>query len=355
MLDRHATAAATAGGADAPRVDHAERERRARLLAARLAALPLRVERIGCAVAPVAVPSYPDGPRPSSTLVLEGAGLAGHGEHVGWTTAAHLEFAARVGSLPLARCATIGDASALARERLAEPYDRAALESAAVDLALRQASTDPFTLCGAAPHPVRYVLSFARTANPVARAHQELADAPGLELKVDADPQWSDTTLAGLAALGCVAVLDFKRSGDVTAHRRAHRLLPDALLEDPLPGAAPWPPSLRARLALDQPISSAADVITIAEPPAAVNVKPARVGGILEALAVVAACAARGVEVYMGGMFEVGVGRTLVQTLASLLSPDGPNDVAEIARADRPAPRPRRLVLRPPPGGGLAG
>lgn len=333
---------------------HGARARRARALAARLGALPLRVERARCDVAPVAVPSYPDGPRPSSTLVLDGAGHAGHGEHVGWTEEAHAGFAERVAALPLARCTTVGATSALARERLSEPYDRAALESAAIDLALRQAATDAFALCGATPRPVRYVLSFERLADPAARARTELAPNPGLELKIDADPSWSDDTLATLAALGRVAILDFKLSGARADHLRAHRLVPDALLEDVPQGAEAWPASLRARLALDAAISSAAEVAALADLPAAVNVKPGRVGGVIEALAVIAACATRGIDTYVGGMFEVGVGRVLAQTLASLFSPDGPNDVAPIALAGRPAPRPGRLVVVPPAGGGLA-
>ena len=339
---------------DAPPPTHAERARRARALATRLAALPLRVERARCDVAPVAVPSYPGGPRPSSTLVLECAGHAGRGEHVGWTDEAHAGFAERVAALPLARCTTVADAGALARERLPDPYDRAALETAAIDLALRQAATDAFLLCGKAPRPVRYVLSFERVADPAARARSELAPNPGLELKVDADPAWSDDTLAALESLGRVAVLDFKQSGTRADHLRAHRVLPHALLEDAPQGTEAWPAALRARLALDAAISSAADVAALDDLPAAVNVKPARVGGVLEALAVIAACASRGVDVYVGGMFEVGVGRVLAQTLASLFSPDGPNDVAPIALAGRPAPRPHRLVVAPPAGGGLA-
>ncbi|MBY0276138.1 hypothetical protein K2Z84_12400 [Candidatus Binatia bacterium] len=320
----------------------------------RLRALPLRVQRVHCAIAPVAVPSYPDGPRPSSTLVLEGGGAIGRGEHVGWSDDVHTGFAARVASLSLDACTTVGETSALARARLDGSYDRAALEAAAIDLALRQAATDLPTLADAAPQPVRYVLSFERVADPVARARRELTANPDLELKIDADPGWSDAVLGALAALERVAVLDFKQSGGRAAYLRAHRLLPDVLLEDPLPDAAAWPASLCARLALDAPITSAASVAALTSRPAAINVKPSRVGGVLEALDVVAACAERGIDVYLGGMFEVGVGRVLVQTLASLLSPDGPNDVAPIGRAGEIPPRPSRLVPQPPPGGGIA-
>ena len=79
--------------------------------------------------------------------------------------------------------------------------------------------------------------------------------------------------------------------------------------------------------------------------PAAVNVKPARMGGVLEALACVARCDAAGISVYFGGMFEVGPGRRQLWDLAALLAPDGPNDVAPIAVGEAPAPRPARLVV----------
>jgi L-alanine-DL-glutamate epimerase-like enolase superfamily enzyme len=76
-----------------------------------------------------------------------------------------------------------------------------------------------------------------------------------------------------------------------------------------------------------------------------VNLKPARMGGVFEVLAAAAACAARGIAVYLGGMFEIDVGRRPLQALAALLSPDGPNDVAPIPRAGEPAHRPHRLAV----------
>ena len=67
------------------------------------------------------------------------------------------------------------------------------------------------------------------------------------------------------------------------------------------------------------------------------NLKPARMGGVLEALACATRCAAEGIALYMGGMFEVGVGRTQLRALAALLCPDGPNDIAPLLETVRPA------------------
>jgi L-alanine-DL-glutamate epimerase-like enolase superfamily enzyme len=330
--------------------------RRARLLRQRIAALPIAIADACCVRGDVVVPSYPDGPRPSSTVVLSGAGSRGRGEHVGWTRAAHEDFARRVAGVAFGRCSTVADVARLVAGTVDDPYDRAALEAAAIDLALVQAGTNPFRLTDIATRPLRYVLSFERVADPLGRAARELRVAPGLELKLDVDPCWDDATLAELAALDRVRVLDFKLAGSVADHERAHRLVATALLEDPLPAATPWSASLRARLSLDASIRSAASVAELDERalPAAVNVKPARIGGMLEALDVVAACAARGIAVYFGGMFEVGVGRAQVQALAALLCPDAPNDVAPIAVGDAPARRPPRLVV-PDDGIGFTG
>ena len=40
--------------------------------------------------------------------------------------------------------------------------------------------------------------------------------------------------------------------------------------------------------------------------------------------------------VYVGGMFEIGVGRRQLRDLASVLCPDGPNDLAPIPLAETP-------------------
>lgn len=298
-----------------------------------LRALPLRLDAASCATARVAVPSYPDEPRPASVVTLEGGGHAGRGEHVGWTADAHAAFARAVAALrPVT--STFGTwASALAA---LPPYDRAALEAAGLDLALRQRGTNVFRLADTAPRAVRYVVSFGRVADP---AREARAQGP-VELKVDVDPAWDDATIAALAR---VAVVDWKLTGRRADHERVHRLLPNALVEDPAPDAAPWSPSLTRRLSADATVASPADVAALSPRPVAVNLKPARMGGVLAVLEAAAACRALGIDVYVGGMFELGVGRAQLRTLAALLSPDGPNDIAPIPTTERPAARPERL------------
>jgi hypothetical protein len=309
-------------------------------LRAALLALPLTVEAASAAWTPVSVPSY-GGERPSTTVTLAGDGLHGAGEHVGWTTAAHAAFAEdAVRAAPRGRW-SVGAWARVMHERVADAYDRAALEAAAVDLALRQADTSLLALAGCAATSVRYVVSFARTADPAAAARAE----GDVELKVDADPAWDAATFAALAAAGRVAVLDWKGTGTAADHARGHAALPDALIEDPAWCAAPWPASLAARVVADGPLTTADALDALPLRPAAVNVKPGRMGGWLAALELAARCAERGIPVYVGGMFEVGVGRRQLRALAGVLAPDGPNDIAPIVVAGAAPDRPARLPL----------
>jgi hypothetical protein len=297
-------------------------------LRAALADLPLVIEAARVASRAVPVPSY-GGPRPTSVVTLAGGGHEGCGEHVGWSDAAHAAFAGRVHALPRGAW-RLGDWSRLLADGLAEPYDRAALEAAAIALALRQRGTTLGSLAGVVPRAVRHVVSFARTDDPAAEA----ARHPGVELKPDADPAWSDATWAALARAGRVAVVDWKGGGDAAAYARACRALPGALHEDPAP---PWPEAVARAVSLDAPVTSAAALDGHA--PVACNLKPARMGGVLAMLEAAARCAERGIAPYLGGMFEVDVGRGQLRALAAVLCPDGPNDVAPVPLAEA-SPKP---------------
>jgi hypothetical protein len=59
-----------------------------------------------------------------------------------------------------------------------------------------------------------------------------------------------------------------------------------------------------------------------------VNVKPSRLGPLRSLFAAYDYCESRGIGMYGGGQFELGVGRSHIQYLASIFHPDTPNDVA---------------------------
>ena len=88
--------------------------------------------------------------------------------------------------------------------------------------------------------------------------------------------------------------------------------------------------------------------------PRAVNIKPCRVGDLRTLLDVYAACDARGLIMYGGGMGELDAGRGQIQLLSSLFHPDGPNDVAPSGyNTDAPAADlpPSPLAANPAPTG----
>jgi hypothetical protein len=163
-----------------------------------------------------------------------------------------------------------------------------------------------------------------------------------------------------LAATGRVRVLDFKAyyTGtpvdvvpDPELYRTAAELFPEAVLEDAsLEGECGE--VLRGeegRLSFDAPIHSAADVQALPVEPGWLNIKPSRFGKVERLLECVEYCDANGIRLYGGGQFELGVGRHQIQALASLLYPEGPNDVAP-AEYNTGAPRPAlpQSPLSPP-------
>jgi hypothetical protein len=302
---------------------HASAER----LAAALADLPVVIDDAACRSDAVAVPSY-GGLRPTSIVTLGGAGRIGEGEHVGWTEKAHATFRRTLSRWDFGGGWRLALLTHAMRERGLHPYDRAAIEMAAIELALRQRSTTLATIAGVIPRPVDYVVSFGRVDDPAAEA----ARHPDATLKVDVDPGWPEGVWRALGATGRVAILDWKGTGDAAAYDHAQRWLPDVLHEDP---AAPYPAGIAEGLSLDAPITEPAALDAAA--PAACNLKPARMGSVLDAIRTAARCERRDIAIYVGGMFEVGVGRRQLRDLASVLCPDAPNDLAPIALAEPPA------------------
>jgi hypothetical protein len=293
-------------------------------LAAALADLPVVIDDAACGSQAVLVPSY-GGVRPTSLVRLAGAGRHGEGEHVGFTDEAHAAFRKTLDRWDLGGSWRIAGLVHAMRERGLHPYDRAAIEMAAVELALRQRATTLGTLAAVVPRPIRTVVSFGRVADPAAEA----ARHPGVGLKVDVDPGWSDDVWRALAATDRVEILDWKGTGDDAAYTRALRWLPDVLHEDP---AEPYPAAIAQAVAVDAPITEPSALDALA--PVACNLKPARMGSLLDVLRTAARCGRRGIAVYVGGMFEVGVGRRQLRDLASVLCPDAPNDLAPVPLAE---------------------
>ncbi len=91
---------------------------------------------------------------------------------------------------------------------------------------------------------------------------------------------------------------------------------------------------LTTPICLDESITSAAHARTMIELDSGrvVNIKPGRVGGFSESIAIHDLCAAHGIPVWCGGMLESGVGRAHNVALASLSNFTLPGDLSPSAR-----------------------
>jgi hypothetical protein len=213
-------------------------------------------------------------------------------------------------------------------------YRRWAFESAALDLALKQARLSTGEALGREYRDVNFVSSTRATD-----LNGWLALYPELRFKLDPTPEWTDELIATLAGRGNVDVVDLKgqykgtvvdNPGDAELYRRVVEAFPNAWIEDPdlTPECDAVLEPHRDRITWDAPIHSWADVEALPFAPKCLNVKPSRFGSLARLFEFYERCEAEGIKLYGGGQFELNVGRGQIQILASLFSADGPNDTA---------------------------
>jgi hypothetical protein len=220
-------------------------------------------------------------------------------------------------------------------------YRRWGFESAALDLALRQAGRSLAAAVDREPRPITFVVS-SRMGDPptLGPVTSRLARYPDLRFKLDATPDWSDELIAGLVETGAVDSIDFKGAykgtivdveTDPAFYRRIAETFPDAWLEDPdlesdeaFAALEPF----TERITWDAPIHSIDDILSRRVIPRTVNLKPSRFGSVRALFDAYDFCAERGMGSYGGGQYELGPGRGQIQYLAALFHPDAPNDIA---------------------------
>jgi hypothetical protein len=280
--------------------------------------------------------------RTTTQIRLSGAGEVGIGEDVGleplddaglpltgeWTLASFCDRLAELDQWP-----------SPPEWEIARAWRNWAYESAALDLALRQAGLSLADAVGRAVRPVRFVNSLGLGDPPsVALIAGRVEQSPSVAFKLDAAPSWTASIVSELAGLQCVETVDFKgryglevedEDALVAMYRVVLDAFPDALLEDPheLARVETLIAPVRDRVSLDAPIRTPADVGATRT----INVKPSRIGRLRSLFAVYEWCDANGVAMYGGGMGELGVGRGQIELLAALFHPDAPNDVAPSA------------------------
>ena len=294
--------------------------------------------------------------RVTTTVVLEGDGVAGEGEDVTYEAKAHDDFPTEV---QLAGTWTLDELSRRLDDLELEDYRRWSFESAALDLGLRQAGRSLGELVGREYRPVRFVVSTRSKIEP----YLELD--PALEFKLDAEKDWDRAYMERLAALDRVRVVDLKAyyrgtvvdlAPDPELYRAVAESFTDAVIEDAWleDGCLDALRGAEERLSFDAPVHSLADLGKLPIEPRWLNVKPSRFGTVRKLVECIEACNKRGINMYGGGQFELGPGRRQIQRLASLFYADGPNDVAPGEyNAGGPRPGLPTSPLPPPDGVGF--
>ena len=289
--------------------------------------------------------------RVTTVVRLRGGGEEGLGEDVTYSAADQDAFQERGRSLPLAGSWTLDSFSARLGDLDLFPagpeqpayreYRRWAFESAALDLALRQAGRSFADAVGRTPRPVTFVVSMRLPDPPtIEPVRRWLELYSGLRFKLDPTSAWTEELVSQLAATGAVDSVDLKgayrgtvvdQPADPALYALVARGFPDAWIEDPdlsVPEAAAALADARERITWDAPIHSVADIEALPFGPRMLNVKPSRFGSVRALLEAYDYCAERGIATYGGGQFELGPGRGQIQYLASVFHPDAPNDVA---------------------------
>ncbi|MGH2956757.1 MAG: hypothetical protein ACRDL6_07170 [Solirubrobacterales bacterium] len=297
--------------------------------------------------------------RLTTVIHLKGGGEEGVGEDVVYDALDHVAQQDAGPILELAGEHTIASFSKLLEDadlfptpperEVSENYRRWAFESAALDLALRQAGKPLHEVLEREPRPVNFVVSMRLAPLPregeepqpstIEPVRERLEVYPDLRFKLDPTNDWTDELIAQLVETGAVDSLDLKGfykgtpvdvETDPELYRKLVEAFPEAWLEDPDVTEVTQPilEPVADRVTWDAPIHSVADIEDRVWPPKMVNVKPSRFGPIQELFAAYDHCDENGIGAYGGGQWELGPGRGQIQYLASVFHPDTPNDVA---------------------------
>jgi O-succinylbenzoate synthase len=163
---------------------------------------------------------------------------------------------------------------------------------------------------------------------------------PAVRLQVDANGSYSgdeEDRLVELDRFGLLCLEQPFHPADLAAHARL---------------AA----RMRTPICLDEGVRSRRDIADALAAGACsvVCLKPARLGGLGEALAVVESCWAEGTPLWMGGMFESGYARGINTTLAALPGFTWPGDLSPAATYLAADLVPPPELVRTGPGRALA-
>jgi L-alanine-DL-glutamate epimerase-like enolase superfamily enzyme len=299
--------------------------------------------------------------RPCTRFSIHGEGETGAGEDVTYEIEDHRALRTSPIEFPPAGSYTIDSFSEALDEidlfpgiepgrEASRSYRRWAIESAALDLALKQAETDLATVLGREYDPVRFLVS-TRLGKPPSldRVREWLQLQPETEFKLDATSEWTPRIVEELVAMDAVRIIDLKghyrntnvdQPADTDLYRHIIEEF-DTLIEDPrlTEETLALFEGHEHRITWDAPITGIESIEELPFRPEWLNMKPSRFGSIENLLDTIEYCLDRGIGMYGGGQTELSVGRQHLHALASLFYPDAPNDIAPCAYND-PDPMP---------------
>lgn len=243
------------------------------------------------------------------------------------------------------------DVDAYAAERALEPYTghhmaKAALTTAILDAQLRTSGESFGRFLGAARDRVPCGVSVG-----IMDSIPELLDAVTgfveegyVRIKLKIEPGWDagpvravrerfgDDLLLQVDANAAYTLVDARQLAELDAFGLL--LIEQPLANDDLVQHAQLAKLLKTPICLDESIESAAGAAAAISLGACsiINIKPARVGGYLEARRIHDVARAHGVPVWCGGMLETGIGRAANVALAALPGFTLPGDTSGSGR-----------------------
>lgn len=335
-----------------------------------ISALPVTIESVSLELFEADTSS--DFTRTTTQLTLEGSGERGLGEDVIYTADHHYELPDLLDEFDVTGSFSFGEFS----DRMGDQdlfagttpdrddfrhYRRWAFESAALDLALKQADLSFAEALDREYDPVQFVVS-TRLGEPptIDRVAEWLEIDPGLEFKLDPTTDWTSDLIRSLADTAAVRIFDFKEHYDedeLTAgsspefYQEIIDQFPGVIIEDPQTSTeiASLLNGPDQYVSWDAPITAYESIKSLPFKPSHINIKPSRFGSVQSVLETIEYCQRQNISLYGGGQFELGIGRDHIQALASVFYPDSPNDVAPRPyNAPEPHPDVPPGPLKPP-------
>ncbi|MFB1047418.1 o-succinylbenzoate synthase [Streptomyces chrestomyceticus] len=223
---------------------------------------------------------------------------------------------------------------------------KAALETAVLDAQLRAAGESFGSYLGAARDrvPCGVSVGIMDSVPELLDAVAGYVDEGYVRIKLKIEPGWDvepvravrerfgDDLLLQVDANAAYTLVDARQLARLDAFDLL--LIEQPLANDDMVQHAELAKLLRTPICLDESIESAADAAAAISLGACsvINVKPARVGGYLEARRIHDLARAHGIPVWCGGMLETGIGRAANVALAALPGFTLPGDTSGSSR-----------------------